>query len=143
MKQIIKGRLYNTDTAKEIGCYRNGSIYDAHGFRETLYQKRTGEFFIHGEGGGFSGYGRHCPDGWTSGEKIRLLSYEDARKWVEKYLSVDKYEAIFGVPSEDGEDVQLHVSIPERLMAALKNAAGANGESVTAYVTRILEDAAK
>ena len=38
MKKIINGRLYDTGTAKEIGCYENG--YGAGDFRyyyESLY----------------------------------------------------------------------------------------------------------
>ena len=47
MKKIINGRLYDTGTAKEIGCYENG--YGAGDFRyyyESLYRKRTGEYFL-------------------------------------------------------------------------------------------------
>ena len=51
MKKIINGRLYNTESAKKVGYYNNGRIYnDFSFFEETLYRKRTGEFFLHGEG---------------------------------------------------------------------------------------------
>lgn len=144
MKKIINGKMYDTDTARSIGSDGYGYGNDFHAWSETLYQKRTGEYFLHGEGGPMSRYARTIGQNeWSGGEQIIPMNYENARKWAEEHLNTDDYEETFGIPSEDGEDVQLHVSIPERLMAALKNTAGANGESVTAYVTRILEDAAK
>jgi hypothetical protein len=51
MKKIINGKMYNTETAEEIGSwentpYKSNYIY----FKEYLYRKRTGEFFLYGSG---------------------------------------------------------------------------------------------
>ena len=57
MKKIINGKRYDTDTATLIGYNGyNGSHSDFSYWCETLYQKRTGEYFIHGEGGPMSRY---------------------------------------------------------------------------------------
>lgn len=50
MKKIIDGKMYNTETAKECGTWDNCE-YGFNRVEETLYRKKTGEFFIHGEGG--------------------------------------------------------------------------------------------
>ena len=47
MKKIIRGRQYDTDTAQRIGSWDNGlSGTDLEYTSETLYRKRTGEFFL-------------------------------------------------------------------------------------------------
>ena len=56
MKKILGGKKYDTETACVVGNYGNGNS----GFgtcSETLYRKRTGEFFLYGEGGPMSKYG--------------------------------------------------------------------------------------
>ena len=46
MKKIISGKLYDTETAKEIAVWNNGRSYsDFSHCVETLYKKRTGEYF--------------------------------------------------------------------------------------------------
>lgn len=45
MKKIIKGRLYNTETAKYVANYSWGGPSDFHHVDEDLYRKQTGEFF--------------------------------------------------------------------------------------------------
>ena len=144
MKKIISGKMYDTDTARQIGIDGYGDGRDFSSWTETLYQKRTGEFFLHGEGGPMSRYSRSIGQNqWTGGEQIIPISYENARKWAEEHLDAENYEAVFGIPSEDGEDVQLHVSIPAQLMARLKNRAAKKGESITSYVVRTLGEAQK
>lgn len=52
MIKIINKRKYDTSMAEELLCYASG--HDNTRFRyysETLYRKRTGEYFLHGEGG--------------------------------------------------------------------------------------------
>ena len=57
MKKIINGKMYNTETAKEIGSWNNGRYRsDFYYVGETLYKKKTGELFVFGEGGAASRY---------------------------------------------------------------------------------------
>lgn len=97
MKKIINGKKYDTDTAQEMGSWCNG--YAANDFSydaQTLYKKRTGEFFLHCEGGPMSPYCTHYGRSRGWGEAIEPLSDEDVKKWAEEHLSCDEYESIFG-----------------------------------------------
>lgn len=101
MKKIINGKKYNTETAKECGSYWNGlSVRDFSHFYETLYKKKTGEFFLHGQGGPSSRYHGHCGDLCCGGQKIVPLTIDEAKEWVERHLDADDYEEIFGEVEE-------------------------------------------
>lgn len=139
MKKIINGKLYDTDTARCLGSDGSNDFRDFHYWHEELYLKRTGEYFLFGEGGPMSRYSRSTGNNsWTGGEAIIPLTAAAAREWAEKHLDADDYADIFGVPSEDEEEAQLHVVIPAQLMAALRARASENGESLTSLVQRIL-----
>lgn len=76
MKKIINGKKYDTETANAVGAYANsGRWCDFTHYEETLYQKRTGEYFLHGEGGPMTKYAvaesQNC---WTGGEKPGTIS---------------------------------------------------------------------
>lgn len=101
MKQIINGKLYNTETAKLIGGQGNGLGWnDFRNIDEDLYQKKTGEFFLAGEGGALTKYAEVTEHGSCAGSGIFPLTEDEARKWVEKYLDVDTYIELFGEPEE-------------------------------------------
>ena len=102
MKKIINGKMYNTETAKEVGSWDNGRYHsDFHYVGETLYKKKTGEFFIFGEGGAASGYAERCGGNSTCfGEDIIPLSLQAAKEWVERKLDADTYEELFGEVEE-------------------------------------------
>lgn len=52
MKKIINGKKYDTETAGLICEHDNGRSWtDFYFYKECLYKKKTGEFFIHEEGG--------------------------------------------------------------------------------------------
>lgn len=99
MKKIINSKLYNTDTAKEIGYYTWGSGFDK--VEETLYLKRTGEFFLHGAGGARSKYGGYDGNSWYWGQDIIPLSADDAREWAEKHCDPDVYQKYFEISDDD------------------------------------------
>lgn len=101
MKKIINGKKYDTETAKEIGRYEcnltNGLDY----LCETLYLKKTGEFFLTGEGGARTRYGKATSDGeYCSGKDIEPLTEREAREWLEEHGGVDVYESVFGEVEE-------------------------------------------
>lgn len=102
MKQIINGRMYNTDTATCVASYDNScSSGDMNYFSEDLYIKRNGEWFIYGEGGAGTVYSRSCgSNSWCGGSAINPLTEEDAKNWLEKYDFVDEYIKYFGEPEE-------------------------------------------
>ena len=66
MQKIIRGKKYDTDTAKEVCCYSNNLPFgDFDWIQETLYVKRTGEYFLHGKGGARSKYAKADGDLWA------------------------------------------------------------------------------
>lgn len=142
MKKIINNKVYDTDTARELGMDSYSNPSDFNYWHEALYQKRTGEFFLYGEGGPMSRYARSIDQNcWSGGEKIMPLSAANARQWAEEHLDADDYEAIFGLPDEDAERVMLSVQLPADLSAQIRQNAADRGISLTAYVEEMLRKA--
>ncbi len=142
MKKIINNKLYNTETARELGQDSYSNCTDFNYWHEILYQKRTGEFFLYGEGGPMSRYARSIDqNSWSGGEKIMPLSAANARQWAEEHLDADDYEAIFGLPDEDAEKVMLSVQLPADLSAQIRQNAADKEISLTAYVEELLRKA--
>lgn len=101
MRKIINGKMYNTETAKKVGERSCGYVGDFRYFSESLYRKRTGEYFLHGEGGPMSKYAESCGQNqWQGGASIIPVTQQDAREWAEKHLSVEEYIDEFGEPEE-------------------------------------------
>lgn len=141
MKKIINGKLYDTDKAKEMGC-DGGGERTFQRWSETLYQKRTGEFFLFGEGGPASKYAEYVSgnNAMSDGSKIIPLSVEAAREWAEHHLDADDYEQIFGLPDEDAEPVALHMMLPAQLAAAARQRAAEDGVALTRVVETALAE---
>ena len=99
MKKVINGKMYNTESAQLKGRISKGESFGY--FMEELYQKKTGEFFIYGEGGAMTKYSESCGNNnWCGGCKITPVSEEKAKEWAEEYLDGDEYIEIFGEPEE-------------------------------------------
>lgn len=113
MKKMIRGRLYDTEKATEIGHDSYSTKGEFNYWCETLYRKRTGEFFLHGEGGTASNYAVCCGlNTWSSGEKIIPLSFEEAQKWTKDHLDADTYTKYFKLSDNihDKETVSIRLS---------------------------------
>jgi len=98
MKKIINHKKYDTETAETLFKWGNCLPRNDFGWmEETLYRKKTGEFFLHGAGGPMSLHASRCGKSLVSGEHIVPLTEEEARNWAEdKETPVDTYESIFG-----------------------------------------------
>lgn len=83
MNKVIKGKKYNTETAKEI-CDRSSWT--------TLYQKKTGEFFI-----ARISSGMNC---WDTENKITPIGIDEAKVFAEENMDADSYESVFGEVEE-------------------------------------------
>lgn len=128
MKKIINGKVYDTETAKRVGRWYNGHYTSDFAYcSEDLYRKKTGEFFLHGEGGAMSRYASHSGNSSGWGEQIEPLTYKQAQKWAEENLDGSEYCAIFGEPDESGEAVTLGLIVSAAAAAKLKNEAAKLG----------------
>lgn len=136
MKKTIKKKVYDTDKAQRLGEYApNPYRSDFSYFCETLYRKKTGEFFLHGEGNAASKYARSCGQNeWCGGEKIIPLTYEDAQAWAEEHLDGDSYIEAFGEPEEDGSTEVLSISMPASAAAKIRQLAGQEGKTLSAFL---------
>lgn len=102
MKKIINGKMYNTETARLVGEYdSNYPRNDFNWFEEELYRKRTGEFFLYGNGNAMSPYTESCGDNsWCGSQEIIPYTEDEARRWVGKHLDADTYVELFGEVEE-------------------------------------------
>lgn len=138
MKKIINGKVYDTEKAKKVASwYSSYARNDFHYYEEELYKKKTGEFFLYGEGNAASPYSRSCGQNeWCGGEKIVPMTFAEAQEWAEKHLDGDEYCAIFGEPDEDADDVTLGIAVSAEVAAKLRRAAAENGISQRAQLER-------
>lgn len=137
MKKVINGKMYDTKTARFVAGWDNGYYTNDFNYcSEDLYCKRTGEYFIHGEGGAMSIYSESVGNGWTgSGEAIIPISYEDAKKWMEEHTDGEAYEAEFSIVADD--DKALHITIKSEAWAKINKAVKESGRSIR----EVVEDA--
>lgn len=138
MKKIINGKKYDTKTAKLIGRIQYGQYGSLDFVWEGLFRKKTGEYFLQGEGGAMSRYSVQTgQNNWSGGEEIIPLSLEKAKEWAEKNLDGEDYEAEFG-EIEEGDFVATSVRLPEGLHNELKNEAVSRGISLQALIAEKL-----
>lgn len=140
MKKIINNKVYDTDTAECVAVWDNGlNTSDFNYCAESLYRKRTGEFFLHGEGHINSKYAVSCGSNeWRWGEKIIPLTYDAAQKWAER-LSGEKYEKIFGTVTEDSDEkVKMTFYISAPAADRLRKSADKAGISISAYLESLI-----
>lgn len=97
MKDIIEGKIYNTETAHLIGRHTDNPVSDMEHVDEGLYKTRRGNYFLAGEGGPMSKYARICWDdrSWTWGERIIPLTRQEAFDWAQQYLGLEEVEEEF------------------------------------------------
>jgi len=136
MKKIINNKRYDTEKATQVGIWSNDRSYrDFSHCSETLYRKRTGEYFLHGAGGPMSKYRRAVDqNSWRGGEDITPLTVEEARRWAEENLSAEEYEAEFGEIAEDDSRTVLSITMNAGLAERLRREAAKAGLSLSAYI---------
>ena len=91
---ILKAR-YDIQHMRRVGSFEaNLPADNAEYCKETLYQRNDESFFIVGEGGGMSPYGRRQEDGSLGrGECSYSISDAEANKWITKHGSVAPFGA--------------------------------------------------
>ena len=89
--------MYDTETAYKIQEWNNGMY--GNDFRiceETLYKKKTEEYFIYGSGGALSKYSIAYGNGSTGSSDIIPLTEDEAKNWMETKGDPDAYLEEFG-----------------------------------------------
>lgn len=81
----IDRKIYDTDKAQLISRKASGCYGDAGGYEEMLYQKKTGEYFMFGQGGSASPY----PEA-----RIVPLTLDEARDWLTDVVGADSANQI-------------------------------------------------
>ena len=123
MRRIIKNKVYDTSTAKKIGTYRG--LFDNY---ESLYRKKTGEFFLHAYGG------------QNSKELITPLTYDKAQEWAGTSLTEEQYEVIFFGAVDEGvtETEALTVQLPTAILIRLRRQTDRSGQLIKEAVAEAL-----
>jgi hypothetical protein len=108
MKKIINGLRYDSEKAVEIGFYSNinkgaTSHRDFNWWEATLYKtKRSGRYFIVGEGGAMSRFSQSTgQNSWSGGIDLIPMTKEQALEWAEQFLDPDEVEEHFGKDIQD------------------------------------------
>lgn len=135
MAKIINGKRYDTATASHVATHEHSNRRDFGYFSEDLYKKRTGEYFLYGEGGPASKYATSTGNNsWSGGDRTIPMSYDAARQWAEKHMDASEYEAEFGAVDEGGEKRTVGISITAGAHDKLKRAAQERGMSLSALI---------
>ena len=140
MQKIIRGKKYDTDTAKEVCCYSNNLPWgDFDWVQETLYVKRTGEYFLHGTGGARSKYAVPDGDFIGGGSEIITLSEKEAKAFVEENGDTETYEKYFGEASEG--ETRTTIILSETAKKKLQRLALEKRVSISQIVEMLIENA--
>lgn len=139
MKKIIDGKVYSTETAEFLGRNEVGHRNDFNYICEELYLKKTGEYFLYGEGGGNSRYGVWHGNSGGPGEKIMPLTLSGAKKWAENNLSGEEYEEIFGNPEPDDGREKLNLYIASTTKAKLQQMSQEQGKSISQIIDDLVQ----
>ena len=143
MKKYLNGIRYDTDTARLVGEFHSSAPRsDFNYYEEALFLKKSGTYFLYGEGGPASRYASNAgQDTWGWGEKILPLSFASAKEWAEKNLSADAFEAAFGPVPDDESFVALNTNLSAAANDKLRKMASAEGMSIRAMLESLIEKA--
>ena len=140
MNKIIKGKRYDTETAVQMAEWDNGQYRSFNFMKEVLYRKRTGEYFIYGEGGPRTRYAELVDNNlWSDGSAIRPVSLEEAQKWAEEHLTADEYEEIFGTVEESTEKRTVTFSLTEATIEKIARIATEKGITKSEVIEQLLK----
>lgn len=139
MRKIINGKKYDTDTATLVGEHQPEiEISEFTWYREELYRKKTGEYFVYGEGHALSRYAINRYGSWAPGEAITPMTYKEAMSWAEENLDADTYESEFGAVDDDGEPAQVAVWVSAKAKAALNRKMSETGKTQAEIIEELL-----
>ncbi|MBB3998402.1 hypothetical protein [Aureimonas pseudogalii] len=95
--KVVGGLRYDTAKAEEICRLSKGRPGDWSTEETALYRTSKGAFFLAGEGGARSRWGKRVSDGLTGGEGLIPVTVEEARDFAEENADAETVEAFFEV----------------------------------------------
>lgn len=133
MKKIIRGRVYDTSSAAPKAIWRtHDAEVSVHYICETLYQKHSGEFFLHCVGGAGTEYAETTSYGErVHGERIIPLTLDEADAWKKAHPDA---VAIMREPKARKASTCLYTTHEQ--MRIIKDRAARAGLSVTQYIIK-------
>lgn len=120
MKKIIDGKRYDTSLARFIERFEV-----APGRFESLYRKRTGEYFLYSE---MDQKGHLLP-----------LAYDEARRWAKSHMVVEAFDAEFGVIIDDTNRIPLLLSLNAAGVERARRVAAQRGVLLSALVDELFD----
>lgn len=140
MNKVIRGKRYNTETAKLVGtCEANEPENSDFWEKEELYQKRSGEFFLIGQGGAQTQYARFSMGGESKpGIELRPIEPEEASDWAEEHLTADEYEALFGPVAEDGSRGRITLTLLNSTIDTVRREAQRRKMNFNEYLEKLI-----
>ena len=96
-RKYVGGKVYDTAKSKLIGCWDTDCDDGLDYVVESLYRTPGGRYYIHGEGGARTHYGKPIGcDSFAPGEAIVPMTRAEAAAWAAAHLPLDTAEAEFG-----------------------------------------------
>ena len=126
-KRIINGKTYNTETATSLARWESDDLPLAEG----LFKTRLGAYFL------------LVDDQTRPGERIRPLTLDEAKQWMEEHCQTELYESEFEeVPEAGAADPEARITlrIPRSLHIRIEGAAKKHNQSLNAWILRCLEN---
>lgn len=140
MKKISNGKVYDTETARYIGGWNNKQCEQDY-ICEKLYCKRTGEYFLYGDGGPRTKYSKmEGYNTWVGGEMIIPLTYDKAKEWAEEHLKADDYLKEFEPIADNNNKINCSFYITGGTMEMLKKYARRQQKSMSECLENIIID---
>lgn len=128
--KTFDGKKYDVVTSEKIGSYTTGK--GENWLEETLYRKRSGEYYLMGSGGDDT-----C---WRGTDGVQPLCRAWAESWVLECLGKDAYDRIFARPAEPKEKQRITVELPADAYARLTELSESAGVSKTRVIEKLLQE---
>ena len=145
MKKIINNKLYDTATAKKLAEWDENGTDSRNYISESLYRKKTGEFFVFGDGGSNTKYARIGRlKVFEPGSAILPMSLEQAKEWALARLPKNEYDDIFGdMIDDDGSTTVTSIRLPSALLETVRRRAQEKDETTAEFIRAAIVEAVK
>lgn len=145
MRKMINSLSYDTKTAKFLTKWDTGHDKGSPDYyEESLYQKRTGEFFLAATGNEDTKYAKSLGGNqWAQGEMIIPLDFASAEEWAKRYAEPSLYQKYFGELShyENNKRPFLYLQISPIAYARLNRLISIKKVSKAELIEQLIEDA--